>query len=1382
MYAKGRVFLFFLLLALFLPGQASDLASKENRPLLLELQNKIAEYLLTPTGREKGYLPGWSTTKMAPEMLNLSDIIASYQAFMGAGREGSSPPLSQFIGNLSATHQLYNLGLTGEPDEQRTKEIKNKLFLLFSELRDRLDRGAIPASDFEDIKLSNEVRRAIAGVPPPAGETSSRDLEINLTSSEIEVLLDSGRYALISAGRNSNHEEDSKMTNEEVAARYEKLRRDLIRRGYNFTRVTGYYYGKEEDSFLVMANDLDLQDILRLGEQYNQEAIIYADGGAQEMHFTTGEKKNKSFKGKGWSKTSSTQDFYSVINSANGVDIKFSLRFDFEEVNPLPQQNNQDYLIRSNNAGVPPPAEESEWKNERQNNLSIEDYRALLLEQSHRVTHEDQAPFILEAEQSKGVVLLLHGLGDSPGKVRGLANIYHQQGYTVVAPLMSGHGTNVQDLANVRYQDWQNDFDQAIHAAQELNNGNPVHVVGYSNGGNISIDGHQRHADKFASLTLLAPLLDLNSVLHKYTLPLTQYFRPFSPPHGENTNIQYDQLSAKAVNEALKLTRANKEYWRNYQMNVPLNLIVTDADSVVSTARIGEFISRQNITAPNLLVFSKRDNVSHGQLLTDLLQGRPAMTSQQLEQAISNILGHGITKSPFSIYAKSPVELLNHFSNAENVQDFLNLTDDEKNYVIEEFHKLILSDDREVVEKVVHFFIEKDGRIQFYIDRYLIKQFNFPPDWRSGRKRDMVTTFASTVGSRLLMDAGGGLKTGRKMTILEAGAVVFDVIAHAYYGHNTRAPVAHYVAPGTPLGMGDFFPAIFLWTDLLARYMELAPAVEKLLNSIGLPLPGDPKTALEISIWYRKLEHSVSEFLTRNVAMDYAYLLELPRDEMAFEFLKKLVNDVLSFGIPAASTAITGSILGAPIGTITGGFLGISFGGGKGDQRSAPHLMDLDATLKTIDSFWRDLDCDSMTVRMLLHNNYEAENRHFLATSLLGDAAVLAVQGALFTGALSGGKVSARVTGQAFLSTTLGAKVAAASPLLAGIIRRLGLSRLGLYGAAAAPIAYYNQMIFDTGNWNVDIDELDEQTCRDRTDLGGYAIGDGKAPVMRGSFCAHQRLSQIDHSDPANADLAFLKSLECHTRSQDPDASNRSVYSHCDGGVVVDRGYQAMKMVKERCGNHMERCRDKRNFLTAKNPWERSELEKWLDRHFAREEVILSEAPIVTTLFGLNSPSSRVRNRHVAGTRTNRIPDEVISRIKEHANSKLGLDRSPLAVNDFYCKKEPEHCEDGIAFNSPYFDAIGRSILKLHPDLTLDDERLKNIQRQLYTQMIFAHKLHRLSEDEGVQEIIERLHQNLIENNDVQKYLAQRCHQEMFIDLLKEFMQEKEEETLQCHL
>jgi hypothetical protein len=159
--------------------------------------------------------------------------------------------------------------------------------------------------------------------------------EVHLNKAELLHLLDSGKYALLSAGPNPNIDAHKNMDPVEQKFRHAKLRTELMTGGWMFTPVTGHYGGRE-DSYLVMIHDANRADARKLGETFDQDSIIYAENGRQEMHYTTGDnhRKNLCLEGAGWEHKPKAKDFFTSYQHPDGAKTRFSLRFDWS--NPKP--------------------------------------------------------------------------------------------------------------------------------------------------------------------------------------------------------------------------------------------------------------------------------------------------------------------------------------------------------------------------------------------------------------------------------------------------------------------------------------------------------------------------------------------------------------------------------------------------------------------------------------------------------------------------------------------------------------------------------------------------------------------------------------------------------------------------------------------------------------------------------------------------------------------------------------------------------------------------------------------------------------------------------------------------------------------------------------
>ena len=94
------------------------------------------------------------------------------------------------------------------------------------------------------------------------------------------------------------------------------------------------------------------------------------------------------------------------------------------------------------------------------------------------------APFRHEGSNGEAAILI-HGFTGVPAHFRPMGRFLADAGYTVVAPLLAGHGTSITDMAETGRDDWIGSAREAY--ASEADNHDRVHFVGLSMGGLISI-------------------------------------------------------------------------------------------------------------------------------------------------------------------------------------------------------------------------------------------------------------------------------------------------------------------------------------------------------------------------------------------------------------------------------------------------------------------------------------------------------------------------------------------------------------------------------------------------------------------------------------------------------------------------------------------------------------------------------------------------------------------------------------------------------------------------------------------------------------------------------------------------------------------------------
>ncbi len=96
---------------------------------------------------------------------------------------------------------------------------------------------------------------------------------------------------------------------------------------------------------------------------------------------------------------------------------------------------------------------------------------------------ENAQPFLLEGNEHG--ILLLHGFTGSAGHMRLIGEELHKKGYTVLGIHLPGHGTTMEDMRHVGWQDWLQAAKEGVLTLKERCDS--VSVAGLSMGGVLTL-------------------------------------------------------------------------------------------------------------------------------------------------------------------------------------------------------------------------------------------------------------------------------------------------------------------------------------------------------------------------------------------------------------------------------------------------------------------------------------------------------------------------------------------------------------------------------------------------------------------------------------------------------------------------------------------------------------------------------------------------------------------------------------------------------------------------------------------------------------------------------------------------------------------------------
>ena len=136
--------------------------------------------------------------------------------------------------------------------------------------------------------------------------------------------------------------------------------------------------------------------------------------------------------------------------------------------------------------------------------------------------HSLAAPFQLPGDNGEAVVAI-HGFTGIPGHWRIAAEVLNQRGYTVIAPLLPGHGTSMSDMERHGAADW---LRAVVDAALAVRDHRRVHLAGLSLGGLLAILA-AGPTNAATISTISAPLRFRHKSI--YLAPFLHHFRPYTP-------------------------------------------------------------------------------------------------------------------------------------------------------------------------------------------------------------------------------------------------------------------------------------------------------------------------------------------------------------------------------------------------------------------------------------------------------------------------------------------------------------------------------------------------------------------------------------------------------------------------------------------------------------------------------------------------------------------------------------------------------------------------------------------------------------------------------------------------------------------------------------
>jgi alpha-beta hydrolase superfamily lysophospholipase len=187
-------------------------------------------------------------------------------------------------------------------------------------------------------------------------------------------------------------------------------------------------------------------------------------------------------------------------------------------------------------------------------------------------SHPDRLAFsgnrtqVLRAATPRGGALLIHGLTDGPYSMRAVAERLHAAGFYTLSLRMQGHGTVPGALVAPTWEDWMAAVHMgARHVQGQIGAGQPLVLVGYSNGGALltkyALDAvEDASLPQPSKLILLSPMIGVSPAA-RFASSIS-LLGPVIPKARwidvvpEYNPFKYNSFPANAGAQTFRLTRA----------------------------------------------------------------------------------------------------------------------------------------------------------------------------------------------------------------------------------------------------------------------------------------------------------------------------------------------------------------------------------------------------------------------------------------------------------------------------------------------------------------------------------------------------------------------------------------------------------------------------------------------------------------------------------------------------------------------------------------------------------------------------------------------------------------------------------------------------------
>ena len=251
-------------------------------------------------------------------------------------------------------------------------------------------------------------------------------------------------------------------------------------------------------------------------------------------------------------------------------------------------------------------------------------------------------PFELTQNNNDKVVVLFHGLTDSPYSFHDLSEFYHKQGFTVRTVLLPGHGTAPEHLRHVDYKDWRAIAEFAVE--QSINDFDKVYLGGFSTGAGLIWDymmSRESLDAKLAGVMMFAPASKAKNSM-SWAAQYVDYI-PFVNWLDKDADVDFAKYESFPVNAAAQVHGLMSEIYpvkqSHHLHNIPMFVVVPEHDTTIETKATLELLAswQQQKPFPLTLTYygdkanlNGINNINNVRLITPQCSEKACNTSLQM--------------------------------------------------------------------------------------------------------------------------------------------------------------------------------------------------------------------------------------------------------------------------------------------------------------------------------------------------------------------------------------------------------------------------------------------------------------------------------------------------------------------------------------------------------------------------------------------------------------------------------------------------------------------------------------------------------------------------------------------------------------------------------